>query len=147
MIRTLFMPSDDSTRLPYFVPANAFAVTELRGTARLLRNISSSIADVTLAKHAEDLAAEIKAGIDEWGVVTHSTGAKVFAMEVDGFGNFFFGDDANVPSLLALPFYGYIDARSTVPIDTSAASEQPNESYFYGWQDGGWVRIPRGHWF
>ena len=33
MIRTLFMPSDDSTRLPYFVPANAFAVTELLGAS------------------------------------------------------------------------------------------------------------------
>ena len=33
-------------------------------------------------------------------------------MEVDGFGNFFFADDANVPSLLALPFNGYEYAPS-----------------------------------
>jgi len=31
-------------------------------------------------------------------------------MEVDGYGNFFFGDDANVPSLLALPWFGYVRA-------------------------------------
>lgn len=84
MIRTLFMPSDDSTRLPYFVPANAFAVTELRHTAALLLNISKTPADATLAKMCTDLADEVKAGIDEWGVVTHSSGAKIFAMEVDG---------------------------------------------------------------
>lgn len=52
----------------------------------------------------------MKAGIEEWGIVTHSSGVKTYAMEVDGYGNFFFGDDANVPSLLALPFYGYVDA-------------------------------------
>ena len=133
MIRTLFMPSDDSTRLPYFVPANAFAVTELRGTARLLRNISSSAADTTLAQQAEDLATEVKAGIDEWGVVTHSTGAKVFAMEVDGFGNFFFGDDANVPSLLALPFYGYIDALDPLYQSTrQLLLSNRSNPYFYG---------------
>lgn len=53
MIRTLFMPSDDSTRLPYFVPANAFAVTELLGTAALLRNLSTTSEDAALAKKAE----------------------------------------------------------------------------------------------
>jgi meiotically up-regulated gene 157 (Mug157) protein len=52
MIRTLFMPSDDSTRLPYFVPSNAFAVTELRATARLLRNISNGSPDEALAHQA-----------------------------------------------------------------------------------------------
>ncbi len=28
--------------------------------------------------------------------------------EVDGFGNFVFMDDANVPSLLSLPYLGYV---------------------------------------
>ena len=192
MIRTSFLPSDDSPRLPYFVPANAFACTELRGVAALLRNLSTSspssaataagpaaaaaaaVAEAkaeadSLAVRAEALAAEVAAGIAEWGVVTHSSGKKIYAMEVscqvsalvhpsasasplglaslqralggswfsraetlaarlklksrspsrtglalvqvDGYGNYFFGDDANVPSLLALPFYGFVDAE------------------------------------
>ena len=37
--------------------------------------------DVLLIKELEDLANEVKAGIDEWGIVTHSSGAKIFAME------------------------------------------------------------------
>lgn len=49
-----------------------------------------------LAAEADALAAEIRAGIEQWGIVTHSSGARVFAMEVDGFGNYFFADDANV---------------------------------------------------
>ena len=39
------------------------------------------------------------------GVVTHSSGKKIFAMEVDGFGNFFFGDDANVYVIFHSQYY------------------------------------------
>eukprot|EP01047_Picozoa_sp_COSAG01_P015617 COSAG01_NODE_783_length_13630_cov_5.556459_15_plen_139_part_00 len=35
-------------------------------------------------------------------------------------GNFFFGDDANVPSLLALPFYGYVHASDPVYVVSRA---------------------------
>ena len=31
-------------------------------------------------------ANEVQAGIEEWGIVTHSSGARIYAMEVDGFG-------------------------------------------------------------
>eukprot|EP01046_Picozoa_sp_COSAG06_P008123 COSAG06_NODE_407_length_16111_cov_3.252748_15_plen_192_part_00 len=87
----------------------------------------------TWPTQAEDLATEVKAGIDEWGVVMHSTGVKIFAMEVDGFGNFFFGDDANVPSLLALPFYGYIDASDPLYQDTrKLLLSNKTNPYFYG---------------
>ena len=105
----------------------------IAGTAGLLRNISKGSADEDLARLATDLANEVDTGIREWGVVTHSTGSKVFAMEVDGFGNFFFGDDANVPSLLALPFYGYIDASDPLYLATRKLllSNRTNP-YFYG---------------
>lgn len=32
-----------------------------------------------------------------------------FLYEVDGFGNGYFMDDANLPSLLGLPLFGFID--------------------------------------
>ena len=37
MVRTSFLPSDDSPRLPYHIPGNALAVVELRGASALLR--------------------------------------------------------------------------------------------------------------
>ena len=37
MVRTSFLPSDNSPRLPYHIPSNAFAVVELRGAAAMLR--------------------------------------------------------------------------------------------------------------
>ena len=62
----------------------------------MLHSFAPLQADAELARRADDLADEVKAGIDRWGIVTHSSGVRIYAMEVDGFGNFFFGDDANV---------------------------------------------------
>ena len=37
---------------------------------------------------------------------------------MDGFGNAYFMDDANVPSLLALPYFGYVSASDPVYLAT-----------------------------
>ena len=55
MVRTSFLPSDDSPHLPYHIPGNAFAVVELRGIAPLLRYRG----DAALAHEATSLADEI----------------------------------------------------------------------------------------
>ena len=39
----------------------------------------------------------------------HPTRGKIYAFEVDGFGNAYFMDDANIPSLLAMPYLGTVD--------------------------------------
>lgn len=131
MVRTSFLPSDDSPRFPYHIPGNAFAVVELRGVAEMLRTLPEPQGD--LAAQAETLASEIEAAIQEHGVVMHSSGQKIFAMEVDGFGNFFFGDDANVPSLLALPFIGYVNTSDpTYQATRRLLLSNRTNPYFYG---------------
>ena len=63
----------------------------------------------------------------------HSSGARIFAMEVDGFGNYFFGDDANVPSLLALPFIGFVNASdATYAATRKLLLSNRTNPYFYG---------------
>jgi meiotically up-regulated gene 157 (Mug157) protein len=46
--------------------------------------------------------------------VQHKLFGKVFAFEVDGFGSSILMDDANLPSLLALPLLGFTDSTNEV---------------------------------
>ena len=43
-------------------------------------------------------------------MVKHKKYGDVFAYEVDGYGSVILMDDANLPSLLALPIMGFVDA-------------------------------------
>eukprot|EP00038_Savillea_parva_P009771 m.185743 g.185743 ORF g.185743 m.185743 type:complete len:651 (+) comp16548_c0_seq1:100-2052(+) len=133
MIRTQFLPSDDSPRFPYFIPANAMAVVELRATASLLRTLKAGAEADALAVEADALANEVDAGIQQHGIIMHASGSRVYAMEVDGFGNYFFADDANVPSLIALPFFGYVPTSDPVYQSTRRLLlSNLTNPYFYG---------------
>lgn len=46
--------------------------------------------------------------------MTNKKYGKVFAFEVDGYGSSILMDDANLPSLLALPLLGFVDANNEV---------------------------------
>ena len=81
------------------------------------------------------MADDIESGIYAHGVITHRvTGKRVFAYEVDGFGNSIFMDDANVPSLLALPYLGFVDRDDEIYLNTREAilSRSTNPFFFSG---------------
>jgi meiotically up-regulated gene 157 (Mug157) protein len=99
-----FRPSDDACTYGYLVPANMFAVVALGYLAEIAEQVLS---DSALAQEAKALANEIDAGIRQHAIVEHPSFGKVYAYEVDGFGNSNFMDDANVPSLLSAPYLGY----------------------------------------
>ncbi len=104
LICSMFRPSDDSTVFPFLIPSNFFAVVSLRQAAEMLSHIHS---DKESAAECRALAAEVERAILDHGVVIHPRYGRVYAYEVDGFGNFYCIDDGNVPSLLSLP---YLDA-------------------------------------
>jgi meiotically up-regulated gene 157 (Mug157) protein len=105
LIRSAFRPSDDATILGFYIPANAQMAVELKRTADVLH----AAKHVRLAQTLEKRAQSIADGIWEHGVVEHKKWGKVFAYEVDGYGSQIIMDDANVPSLLALPMLGFVD--------------------------------------
>lgn len=101
-----FRPSDDAASLPFPIAANAFAVVALRQLAALLAALASP-ADLALASRARALASEIDAALLAHGTVNHPTCGRIWAFEVDGFGSAVLLDDANIPSLLSLPYLGF----------------------------------------
>ena len=110
LIRSAFRPSDDATILGFFIPANAMMVVELNRTAEILKTLGKD----TLAEKLRERADSMEKGIWEHGVVDHKKYGKVFAYEVDGYGSSILMDDANLPSLLALPKLGFVDVSDEV---------------------------------
>jgi meiotically up-regulated gene 157 (Mug157) protein len=166
MIRSAFRPSDDATRMPFLVPANAMAVVELRAIARVLNETSRfgahgggrkgssssssssnhdnhnnaySARALALASDALALAKEVDAALQTHAVVTHpTTGKTQLAYEVDGFGNMLFMDDANVPSLLSLPYLGYFRSNNDPLYQSTRASVWSGDTnpYFFSGSAG-----------
>lgn len=95
-----FRPSDDACTLPFLVPSNLFAVTSLRQLAAMAHAV---LHDDALAGEASALAAEVSAALHRHAIAQTTSGT-IWAYEVDGFGGQVLMDDANVPSLLALPY-------------------------------------------
>ncbi len=103
MICSMFRPSDDATVLPFLIPSNLFAVQSLRQLAAIY---TDELKDPAFAKECADLADEVEDAIMKWGTAKHLKFGKIYAYEADGFGNFLFMDDANVPSLMSLSYLG-----------------------------------------
>ena len=104
LIRSAFRPSDDATILGFFIPANAMMAVELRRTAKVLK----AAGEAHTAEKFEKWSQQITDGIWDHGVVQHAKFGRVFAYEVDGYGSHILMDDANYPSLLALPLMGFV---------------------------------------
>jgi meiotically up-regulated gene 157 (Mug157) protein len=98
-----FRPSDDRCEYGYLVPANAAAVVALNGLVHLA---AAGLLPEPTGRAALDLAVDIATGIHRFGTVEGPAG-RVYAYEVDGLGHANLMDDANTPSLLALPTIGW----------------------------------------
>ncbi|PXV61038.1 hypothetical protein CLV62_12737 [Dysgonomonas alginatilytica] len=104
LIASAFRPSDDATTFQFLVPSNFFAVTSLREAAEILTEVNKN---KVLANECTALANEVDTALQKYAINNHPKYGKIYAFEVDGFGNQLLMDDANVPSLLAL---AYLDA-------------------------------------
>jgi meiotically up-regulated gene 157 (Mug157) protein len=100
LIASGFRPSDDACVFPFLVPSNLFTVTALRQLAEMVQAI---FGDAAMAHDASSLADEVSVALRRYAVVDGGAGT-IWAYEVDGFGSRLLMDDANVPSLLGLPY-------------------------------------------
>lgn len=128
LIVSSFRPSDDATTFDFLIPSNFFAVSSLRKAAEILETVNK---DEAKAKECRDLADEVEAAIRKYAVVDHPKYGKIYAFEVDGFGNRFLMDDANVPSLLAMPYLGDVSTDDPVWQNTKKFVWSTDNPFFF----------------
>jgi meiotically up-regulated gene 157 (Mug157) protein len=128
LVASGFRPSDDACTFPFLVPANLFAVASLRQLAEMAHAV---LKDDALAGDANSLAQEIDRALRAHGTALTKAGT-VWAYEVDGFGSMLLMDDANVPSLLSLPYLCSLDDPSLYARTRQFAWSSRNPWFFRG---------------
>ena len=128
LICSSFRPSDDATTYPFLIPSNLFAVTSLKQAAEMVGSIHLNGA---LAKECSDMANEVETALKKYATANHPVYGKIYAFETDGFGNYLFMDDANVPSLLSMPYLDSMPANDPVYINTRKFILSTSNPYFF----------------
>ena len=128
LIVSSFRPSDDATTYDFLVPSNFFAVTSLRKAAEILTDVNKN---EELAKECLDLANEVEAALKKYAVVEHPKYGKIYAFEVDGFGNAYLMDDSNAPSLLSMAYLGDVDVNDPIYQNTRRFVWSEDNPYFF----------------
>ena len=128
LIVSSFRPSDDATTLQFLVPSNFFAVSSLRKAAEILSEVNQRD---DLAAQCIDLANEVEVALKKYATYNHPEFGTIYAFEVDGFGNHLLMDDANVPSLLAMPYLGTVDINDPIYQNTRRFVWSESNPYFF----------------
>lgn len=128
MVWSGFRPSDDACQYGYFIPGNMFILVIINQLLELLRTEKSNSA---FQEKLMKLRTDISKGIEEYGILTDQKGQKYYAYEVDGLGNQLFMDDANIPSLLSLPFLGYCSETDPIYLNTRKKALSNENPYYY----------------
>lgn len=128
MIWSAFRNSDGDMIYNYSIPENMMAVVVLRELAQIEADVYDNS---QLAATSSRLSAEVDAGIRRFGIVETKDFGSVYAYEVDGLGHHVLMDDANIPSLLAAPYVGYVSATDSVYLNTRRLLLSPADPNFY----------------
>ena len=128
LIVSAFRPSDDATTFGFLIPSNFMAVTSLRKAAEILTAVNG---ERELAAECTALADEVEEALQKYAVVEHPEFGKIYAFEVDGFGSAQLMDDANVPSLLAMPYLGDVERTDPIYENTRRFVWSTENPYFW----------------
>ena len=123
-----FRPSDDACVYGYLIPSNFFAARSLQQMGEMADAILN---DPALSKRVRTLRDQIIMGLEKYAVAEHPVFGPVYAYETDGLGHTLFMDDANVPSLLSLPYLGCVSADEPVYQNTRRMLLSPENPYYY----------------
>ena len=125
-----FRPSDDACEYGYLIPSNFFAVKSLEQMAEMA---DALLPAENLSGRIRALREQIQDGLRKYAVTGHPDFGPVYAYETDGLGHFNLMDDANVPSLLSLPYLGCVPSDDPVYLNTRRMLlSSANPYYFSG---------------
>lgn len=127
MIWSGYRPSDDACKYGFFIPGNMFAVVILGYMSELLKEINQN----ELSDEALKLREEVDDGIKKYSIFNHYKYGKIYAYETDGLGNYLLMDDANVPSLLSIPYFKYADIEDEIYQNTRRYCLSFDNDYYY----------------
>jgi hypothetical protein len=139
LIVSIFRPSDDATIWPFLIPSNYFAVKSLRQMAEIATAVTG---DEALAADANALAAEVEVALEKYARVVHPEHGEIIPYETDGYHNCHFMDDANVPSLLSMPYLDTIDRRDPLYLRTRKFVLSKSNPYYFSGTMGHGVGSP-----
>ena len=97
-----FRPSDDACVYGYLIPSNMLACVILGYLSEIAETVYG---DMEFAAETKAFSDTVRTAIETYAHIPMMDG--VYAYEVDGFGQYLMMDDANLPSLLSMPYFGY----------------------------------------
>lgn len=125
-----FRPSDDGCKYGYLTASEMFAVVVLGYMSEMLKSVCKN---EELSKECDELKNEIDAGIKKYCIVDNEKYGEIYVCETDGMGSYSMIDDANIPSLLSIPYIGYASADDKIYKNTRRyLLSFDNEFYFEG---------------
>jgi meiotically up-regulated gene 157 (Mug157) protein len=128
LICSAFRPSDDATVYSFLIPSNFFAVTSLKQASEMMTAIAK---DNATANELSALATEVEQALKQHAIITHPKHGQVYAYEVNGFGSYNLMDDANIPSLLAMPYLGAVDVNDPIYQNTRKLVLSEDNPFFF----------------
>ena len=123
----MFRPSDDATLFGFLIPSNIFAMITLRQISNIYKKENI---DPIFSSECKDFADEIENAVNKYAIQEHLSFGKIYAYEVDGFGNKLFMDDANVPSLMSLAYLDKEFKENPIYTNTRKFLISENNPYF-----------------
>ncbi len=100
----------------------------MRKAAEILSTVNHN---GSLSQECTALADEVELALQKYATYNHPKYGKIYAFEVDGFGNQLLMDDANVPSLIALPYLGDVKINDPIYQNTRRFVWSEDNPYFF----------------
>ncbi len=143
LIHSAFRPSDDACLFSFLVPSNFFAATSLRHLAEM---VSTERRDKAFAESCVRFADEISELLGRYAKRSHLGYGDCYAYETDGFGNYYFMDDGNLPSLISLPYLGCVKPDDEIYLNTRKFILSSDHIYYFSGKAGEGYGGPHAGW-